>query len=164
MPQSRKERARVAATLGQSLLAAGFALGISVSAAAGDLLRVSGVWAPPTVPGQSVGAVYLQLRSAQEAALVGIETDAAATAEIHHMTMESDVMRMRRLDVLELPAGQSVELAPGAQHVMLVGLRHPLKVGDSVKLTLMVRLRNGGTIREAVVAPVVQKAGHGSHR
>jgi len=139
-------------------------LSIFFGAAAGDLLRVSGAWVPPTVPGQSVGAVYLQLRSAQQATLVGIETDAAATAEIHQMTMESDVMRMRRLDVVELPAGQSVELAPGAQHVMLVGLRHPLKVGDSVKLTLMVRLRNGGTIREAVVAPVVQKAGHGSHR
>ncbi len=164
MPQSRRERPRVAATLGQRLLAAGFALSISAGAAAGDLLRVSGAWAPPTVPGQSVGAIYLQLRSAQEAALVRIETDAAATAEIHQMTMESDVMRMRRLDVLELPAGQAVELAPGAQHVMLVGLRHPVKAGDSVKLVLTVRLRNGGTVRETVVVPVVPKAGHGSHR
>lgn len=143
---------------------AGLASSVSAGAAAGDLLRVSGAWAPPTVPGQSVGAVYLQLRSAQDVTLVGIETDAAATAEIHHMTMENDVMRMRRLDGVELPAGQSVQLTPGAQHVMLVGLRHPLKVGDGVKLLLTVRLRNGGTVQETVVAPVVEKPGHGSHR
>ena len=161
---SRKRRLPVEASLGRSLLAAGLALSISAGAAAGELLSVSAAWVPPTVPGQTVGAAYLQLRSAQHATLVGVEADVASTAEIHQMTMEGDVMRMRRLDGVELPAGQSVGLVQGARHVMLVGLRHPLKVGDSVKLTLTLRLRNGATVRETVVAPVAQKAGQGGHR
>lgn len=141
-----------------------FAMSISASVAAGDVLRVSGAWASPTVPGQTVGAAYMRLRSEQDAALVKIETDASSAAEIHQMTTVNDVMRMRRLDQVELPAGQLVELSPGGRHVMLVDLRHPLKIGDSVRITLTLRLRDGSTARETVNAPVVRKAAHGDHR
>ena len=164
MSHSRARPLRVGAGLGRRFLAAGLALSISAGAPAGDLLSVSAAWVPPTVPGQTVGATYMQLRSAQHATLVAVEADVASTAEIHQMTMEGDVMRMRRLDQLDLPAGRSVELSPGARHLMLVGLRHPLKVGDRVTLTLTLRLGNGGTVRETVVAPVVERAGHGGRR
>jgi copper(I)-binding protein len=109
-------------------------------------------------------AAYTRLRSEQDTALVKIETDASSAAEIHQMTAINDVMRMRRLDQVELPAGQLVELSPGGRHVMLVKLRHPLKIGDSVKITLTLRLREGSTVRETVNAPVVRKAAHGDHR
>lgn len=152
-----------AAAFGGRLLSTCLALSISAAVAAGELVRVSGAWVPPTVPGQTVGAAYMQLRSAQDAALVKVEADVAAAAEIHQMTTVNDVMRMRKLDQVELPAGRAVELSPGARHLMLVDLRHPLKVGDSVKLKLTLRLGNGQTVHETVVAPVAQKPRHASH-
>lgn len=132
--------------------------------AADELLRVSGAWASPTVPGQSVGAAYMELRSKRDADLVKIESDASLAAEIHEMTMTNDVMRMRRLERVELPADQTVELAPGRRHVMLVDLRRPLKVGDQVRLTLTLRLRDGRAASETIVVPVLDKAVHGTHQ
>ena len=152
-----------AATVGRSLLSAGFALSVWAAVAAGEVVRASGAWVPPTVPGQTVGAAYMQLRSVQDATLVKIEADVAAAAEIHQMTTVNDVMRMRKLDQLELPAGRAVELSPGARHLMLIDLRRPLKAGDTVKLKLTLRLGNGQTVHETVVAPVAQKPGHASH-
>ena len=131
--------------------------------AAGELLHVSDAWVSPTVPGQTVGAAYMRLRSAQDATLVKVEADVAAAVEIHHMTTVNDIMRMRRLDRVELSAGRTVELSPGARHLMLVDLRHPLKAGDSVKFELTLRLRNGQTVRETVVAPVAKRARQGGH-
>jgi len=153
-----------AATVRRGLLCVWLALSISVAVVAGELVRVSGAWVPPTVPGQTVGAAYMHLRSPQDAALVKVEADVASAAEIHQMTTVNDVMRMRKLDQVELPAGRTVELSPGAMHLMLVDLRQPLKAGDSVKLRLTVRLADGRTVQETVVVPVVQKASHGSHR
>lgn len=140
------------------------AMNISASVAAGDLLRVSGAWVSPTVPGQSVGAAYMRLRSEQDAAVVKIETDASSAAEIHQMTAVNDVMRMRRLERVELPAKQTVEFAPGGRHVMLMDLRHPLRVGDSVRIILTLRLGNGRMVRESVVVLVLRKAAHDAHQ
>ncbi len=141
-----------------------FAMNISTGVAAGELLRVSGAWVSPTVPGQTVGAAYMRLRSEQDAALVKVETDASPTAEMHQMTVMNDVMRMRRLEQVEIPAGQTVEFAPGGRHVMLMDLRRPLKVGESVRVTLTLRLRDGRVSRETVVAPVLRKAAHGAQQ
>ncbi|MGH8680947.1 MAG: copper chaperone PCu(A)C [Burkholderiales bacterium] len=148
----------------RGLLCGWLALNVSVAVVAGERVRVSGAWVPPTVPGQTVGAAYMHLRSPQDATLVKVEADVAAAAEVHRMTTVNDVMRMRKLDQLDLPAGRTVELSPGATHLMLVDLRQPLKAGDSVKLRLTVRLADGRTVRETVVAPVVQRASHGSHK
>ena len=140
------------------------ALALSAAGAAeGERLRVSGAWVSPTVPGQAVGAAYMQLRSEHDATLLKIECDVSSTAEIHQMTMVNDVMRMRRLDKVALPAGQAVPFSPGGRHVMLVDLRHPLNVGDTVKLTLTLRLKDGRTVRETVVAPVARMAKHEGH-
>ncbi|MFN5810264.1 MAG: copper chaperone PCu(A)C, partial [Burkholderiales bacterium] len=68
---------------------------------------------------------------------VGVKTDAAAVAEIHEMKMEKDVMRMKRVSVLPLPAGKTVSLKPGSYHVMLMGLKEPLPLDSHVQLTLM---------------------------
>ncbi|MEO8145710.1 MAG: copper chaperone PCu(A)C, partial [Betaproteobacteria bacterium] len=85
-------------------------------ATGGEIVHVSGERVQPTVPGQAVGAAYMQLRSDRDAALVKIETDASSSAEIHQMTMTNDIMRMRRLDEVALPAGQTIELAPAGSH------------------------------------------------
>ena len=61
---------------------------------------------------------------------------AAASVELHSMTMDGDVMKMRQVDAIDLPAGQTVELKPGGYHLMLIGLKAPLKAGDKFPLTL----------------------------
>lgn len=154
----------VAATLARGFLCGWLALNMSEGIAADELFRVSGEWVSPTVPGQTVGAAYMRMRSEQDASLVKIETDASSAAEIHQMTTVNDVMRMRRLDQVALPAGQLVEFSPGGRHVMLVDLRHPLKIGESVRITLTLRLRDGSTARATVNAPVARKAAHGDRR
>ena len=60
----------------------------------------------------------------------------AASAEMHTMSMEGTVMRMRQIDAIDVPAGQTVELKPGSLHIMFMGLKSPLKVGDSIPVTL----------------------------
>lgn len=154
----------IATTLIRGLLFGWIAFSMSEGIAAGDLLRVTGAWVPPTAPGQSVGALYMQLRSEHDAALVKVETDASSAAEMHHMTFVNDVMRMRRLDQVALPAGQLVVLAPGGRHVMLVDLRQPLNIGDRVRVTLTFRLRDGSAAHRIVDAPVARRAAHGDHR
>ena len=152
-----------AAKFAGCLVSIWLALNFAGAAAAGERLRVSGAWVSPTVPGQPVAAAYMRLRSEQDAILVKIESDVSEAAAIHQMTTEFEVMRMRRVDQVELPAGQTVELAPGGRHAMLVDLRRPLKVGDTVKMTLTLRLKDGHTVRETVKVPVVRVEKHGGH-
>lgn len=85
-------------------------------------------------------------------ALVAVETEVADTAEIHSVTMDEGVMRMRPVDSVAVPAAGEVVLEPGGYHIMLIGLRRPLAEGDSVALRL--RLRSGEVID--VTAPVLR--------
>lgn len=102
---------------------------------AGDL-HISDVWARPSVT--STGAAYLSISNTGTAddALVGAASTVSASTVIHEMTMTDMVMRMRNLSRLELPSGQSVRLAPGGMHVMLIGLKAPLKAGETFTLSL----------------------------
>ncbi|MDB5864058.1 MAG: hypothetical protein JWO70_1864 [Betaproteobacteria bacterium] len=102
-------------------------------------VKVENAWARATAPGQKTGSVYVDLTSASNAALVAAGSPVAERAELHSMSTEGGVMRMRALPRLELPAGQTVKLAPGGIHVMLVDLKQPLKPGDKVPLTLSVQ-------------------------
>jgi copper(I)-binding protein len=101
-------------------------------------VQVSGAWARATMPGQKVAGVYMQLRSDAEARLLGVKSPAAHAAEVHLMSNENGVMKMRRVDSLELPAGKTVVLEPGHYHVMLLDINRPLKAGDRVAVTLLI--------------------------
>ena len=119
-------------------------------------IRLSDAWARASVTATS--AAYLTIENAGEDddALVEVRSDVAEKVEIHDMTMEEMVMRMRKLDRLALPAGESVRLAPGGLHIMLIRLRAPLAEGDGVPLTLV--FEKAGAVE---VSARVQKAGHG---
>lgn len=117
---------------------------IAITPAAAQV-QVEGAWARPTAPGQPVGGGYLTLRSASADRLLGGSTPAAERVELHSMAMIGNVMKMRQLDALALPAGKSVKLQPGSQHLMLVGLKAPLKVGDKLALTL--KFEKAGEVR-----------------
>jgi periplasmic copper chaperone A len=101
-------------------------------------VTVSKPWVRATVPGQKVAAAYMEIRSSENAALVGAASPAAKTAEVHEMSMDNGVMKMRETPRLELPAGKTVALKPGGYHVMLTDIVKPLKAGDTVPITLTV--------------------------
>ncbi len=134
-----------------SLLLGAAALAASAQESKLGALTITQVHARATVPGQRAGAGYLKLHNAGPAdRLLSASSTVSSSVELHSMTMEGDVMRMRQLDAIEVPAGQTVELKPGGLHLMLMGLKAPLKVGDSFVLKL--RFENAGEL--AVQMPV----------
>lgn len=91
----------------------------------------------PTPRGRQVTGCYLTLTAPQADTLVSVASPVSALAQIHEMRMESNMMMMRELEAgLPLPAGQAVSLAPGGNHIMLMGVTEPLTTGQTVQLTL----------------------------
>jgi copper(I)-binding protein len=121
--------------------------------ASAQKVSVSDAWARATLPAQTVGAAYLKITSDEDARLVGVKSSAAKTGEIHSMRHEEGVMRMRKLDALPLPAGQSVALEPGGDHIMLLDLRRPLQAGQTIDIELLIE-RAGQRKSMAVQAKV----------
>lgn len=104
--------------------------------AAGPVV-VAGAICRPTPTGRQVTGCYLTVTSPAADTLTSVSTPVAALAQIHEMRMESNMMMMRELEAgLPLPAGEAVALAPGGNHIMLMGVAEPLKTGDTVPLTL----------------------------
>lgn len=121
---------------------------------------ITDAWARATAPGQPVAAAYANLKAGAKLELVGIETPAAGRGEIHEMSMEGGVMRMRALPKLALPKGKLVKLAPGGIHIMLFRLVKPLAAGESVPMTFVFQRAGGQQTRQTVDVPVkdVEKA------
>lgn len=102
-------------------------------------VKVADPWVRATVAEQKVTGAFMQLTAAKAMTVVAISSPVAARVEIHEMKMaEGGVMQMRAVEALPLPAGQAVALKPGSYHVMLMGLKRPIKAGDTVPLTLTV--------------------------
>lgn len=136
------------------------------AAHAGDI-SIEKPWSRATPSGAPVGAGYVTLKNTGSAAdkLVSATADVAGKVEIHEMSMDNGVMKMRAVNGLEIPAGKSVELKPGGYHIMFMQLKQPLKAGDAVKGVL--------TFEKAGAVPVEYKveamgagggeAGHKGH-
>jgi len=124
----------IASTL--ALAACGQPASSGKSEAAGPVVVADAICRPTPI-GRQVTGCYLTVTSPAADTLVSVSTPAAALAQIHEMRMESNMMMMRELEAgLPLPAGQAVALAPGGNHIMLMGVTEPLKTGDTVPLTL----------------------------
>ncbi len=106
------------------------------STAALAQVKVAQAWARPTVPGQQGGGGFLSITSVSADRLVSGSTPLAERFELHTMAMKGDVMEMRQVDAIELPAGKTVELKPGGLHVMFIGLKQALPLGSKVPVTL----------------------------
>ena len=127
-------------------------------------VAVTGAWSRATPPGAEVGAVYLTLGSPAGDRLVSASSPAAAQARVHEMTMDGTVMRMREMkDGLALPAHQVVTLAPGGLHIMLVGLKAPLKQGGTVPLHLVFQSAPPLDLLVPVAALGASVAPHAAH-
>jgi copper(I)-binding protein len=125
-------------------------------------VAVSDAWSRATAPGQDSAVVGLRITSQKDARMVALSSPAAAAAQMHSMTHENGMMKMRQLDSLALPAKQEVVLGAGGDHLMLIDLKKPLKAGDIVPLTVTVQFADKSTEKVAVKA-VVQALTHDHH-
>lgn len=119
------------------------ALAVSVSAYAHEYdlgsLHIGHPYARATVPGQPSGGAFLSIENKGKEAdkLIGVSSPAAKNAEIHTMSMDGNVMKMREVGEIELAPASTVNMTPGnGYHIMLIGLTQPLKAGDKFPLTL----------------------------
>jgi hypothetical protein len=130
--------------------------GLTAEYTAGDLV-IKQIWARPTPPVAAVGAAYFTLDNSQgqDERLLSAEADVAATAELHAHSMEGNMMKMHKVDAVEVPAGQTVAFAPGGLHVMLIGLKAPLVEGNTFPLTLHFEHAGAVTVEVVIGLPPV---------
>ena len=118
-------------------------------------VTVTDPWIRGTVPGQMATGAFMQLKAAKDAKLVEARSPTAGVVEIHEMKLENNVMRMRAVPALDLPAGRTVELKPGGYHVMLMDLKQQMKEGEVVPVTLVIE--SGGK-RETIEVKATVRA------
>ena len=123
---------------------------------AGAQTTVKEAWVRGTVAQQKATGAFMQITSAQGGKLISVASPAAGVVEIHEMAMEGDVMKMRAVNGVDLPAGKADELKPGGYHVMLMDLKQQAKVGESIALTLVVEGKDGK--RETIAVNATVKA------
>ena len=134
-----------------SLLAAALLATATLGAQAGAI-SVTDPYALAVPPGQPNSAVFMTLvnNSKENRALVAAETPSAGVVELHTHVHEDGMMKMRKVDNIEIPAGQTVTLKPSGFHVMLIGLKEKLEPGQEVHMNLI--FDKGG--KEHIMAPV----------
>lgn len=115
---------------------------------------VKDAWVRATVAQQKATGAFMQLRSVKGGKLISAQSPVAGSVEIHEMAMDGDLMKMRAVAGVDLPAGTAVELKPGSYHMMMLDLKHQLKEGDNVQLTLVIDANDGKREKVEVTAPV----------
>ena len=118
-------------------------------------LSVHDAWARPSMPGQTMSAVYAVVENpgVTPVAITGLGCDVARSSELHESLEENGIVRMRPVPKLEVPAGGRVELRPGGYHVMLMGLTRTLTPGDRVRCLLRAASALVGRFEAEVRAP-----------
>ena len=117
-------------------------------------IKLSNAWARPTV-GQAPGAVYVTIENngGQPDRLTGAFTDHAAMAMVHQNEMVDGIAKMRMAGEINIPAHDRIEMRPGGTHVMLEGLRAPLRSGDDFDLVLKFRNSKDQAVKVTVTNP-----------
>lgn len=121
----------------------------STPAAPPSGVTVRDAWSRATPPGIEVGVAYLAIENhGKPDRLLGASSPIAKHAELHISAMKDGVMTMRHLDAVDVKPGAVTAFAPRGRHIMLIGLRRPLKKGDTFPLTLT--FRNAGPVQVTV--------------
>lgn len=132
-------------------------------------INISVPFTRATLPNAPVGGGFFTIENTGTEAdrLISATSSVAKDTQIHEMAMEGDVMKMRELpDGLEIPAGETVVLAPGGFHIMFMGLNQPFVEGETVTVTLT--FEKAGTVEvplpvQAPAADAPAAMDHGSH-
>ncbi len=117
-------------------------------------VTISEAWVRASNPGQSVGAAYVTFNSPQTMRLISVKTERAERVELHSMTMDNGVMKMRRLDEIAIPENQAVALAPGGLHLMLFGFKQPFKADEEVTFKFKFKDSKGLVVEQIATLPV----------
>ncbi|GGZ07036.1 copper chaperone PCu(A)C [Novosphingobium colocasiae] len=132
-------------------------------------LTIQHPWSRETAPGQAVGGGFMTItnKGASEDRLVSGTSPVAAEVQLHTMTMDGVVMRMRQVEGgIAVPARGALELKPGSYHIMLMGLKRQLRQGDRFPVTLRFQ-RAGNVTVQFAVQPVTStgpmESGHAGH-
>lgn len=137
--------------------------------AEGAHVVVSGAYAAAPRPGVPNLAVYIdqvENHGPQADQLLSATTEIARATEIHEMKMENDMMRMRQVSAIDIPAGASVDMNKGSRsgyHLMVLGVSRPLKAGEHFTLTLNFRHAGSQDVQVEVQDVARHKAGHEHH-
>ncbi len=129
---------------------------------AADTLHIEQPWARATAAGAEVGAAYLTVRNdGQTDQLLSVSSPASAVVEIHNMQIQDGRMQMRPVQTLTIPAGGTVQLAPGGLHLMLMKLHAPLLEGGFIELTLNFKHAGTRTVQAHIAGlGAVEAPGH----
>ncbi|MFC3784655.1 hypothetical protein GGR90_003024 [Sphingopyxis italica] len=140
---------------------------LAASLTAGALV-IDTPWSRQTLPTQKVGGGYLSItnKGKVDDRLVSATSSAAREVQVHTMSMDGSVMRMRPLkDGVALPAGKRVDFKPGGAHLMFIDLKRPLALGSTVPVTLRFQRQGAVTVQfriEAVGATGPSEKRHGN--
>jgi copper(I)-binding protein len=117
--------------------------------AAAEDIHLASAQARPTTPGVA-GVVYIVITNhgVADDTLTAVATPAADTASMHQTSNENGIMKMTPVTALPVPANSTVSFKPGGLHIMLEGLKQPLKLGDSFPITLT--FKNAGPVTTTV--------------
>jgi len=116
---------------------------------------ISDAWVRESAPGQNVGAAYMTLNSPTKNTLVSVDAvNTAASVEIHSMTMNDGVMKMRMLEELPLQPNKPVSLKPGSFHFMLFDLKAPLIIGQTVTFRMHFKGQDGKMTEQETTLPI----------
>jgi len=102
-----------------------------------DSVALTDAWVRATPPGANTAAAYLTITSDADDRLVGAYSESTNEIQIHAHVQDDGVMRMRRLDSLQIPARRAVVLAPGGKHLMMFGIAEPFAPGEELVITLL---------------------------
>jgi len=143
------------------VLAMVFTAFLSLHAAAQNNIAdvaVKDAWVRTTVPGQKGTGAFMSLTAKSDLRLVGASSAVAGIAEVHEMSMNGDVMQMRAVAGVDLPAGKTVALRAGGFHVMLLDLKTALPKNATVPLTLLFKDAKGVESKVELTVPVATTA------
>lgn len=136
-----------------------FFLMLSTSTTHAQVL-VEDAWVRATVRGQQATGAFMRISTNKDVTLVEARTQNAGFVEIHQMRLEQDVMSMRPVNGLLIPAGQNLEFKAGGYHLMLMDLKQPVRVGFEVQLTLVFEGKDGKRESVYVHAPIANNSPH----
>ncbi len=145
--------------IGLPVLSAMFIASILISACSKqDSIEIKNQWVRASNDGQDVSAAYMTIVSNEDTSLIAIDSDVADVIEIHSMSMENGVMKMRMLDTLDLIADKPTELSPGGFHLMLFDLKKPLTAGKEAHFTLHFKNKAGQEKTISITSPIKAEA------
>ncbi len=129
-------------------------------------VSIQSAYSYATAYSQKSGAVFIEIAntSEQDDKLLSASTDVAESAELHTMAHENDVMKMRKVESMDIPANSSVSLQPAGDHIMLIGLKAPLQEGEM--FTVDLQFEHAGTVSvpvEVRAAGSVPENNHHDH-